>query len=533
MRAAALPAGAEHRSRPWLSPLDDFLPIDQVAAPPGPQFVAVGLIDLPDEQRQEPLVVDLDRGGSLLIAGPAGSGRSCALQTLAVTAARQRSCAELQLYLIDCASHGLDPLAALPHCGAALGDDPAPIGRLLQRLTEEVSRRRAEPNRRDLDAGPALLLLIDGWENLVTALDAYDSGESIEIVQTLLRDGPSARLTIAVSGGRSSLRHRALAGIGATYLLGAVSPDVAALVGLPAPPRPRGAAGTRAVAAPPPGRAIRVPDGSEVQFAFLGADAAATTGQQIIHQIAAGIDAADRERAGERPIRIRALPRRLERDRLDAGRRLRPGEIMIGVGGDAAEPIAIDLFAGDGRWLVAGPPGSGRSTLLAGALRQLHAAGIEVIVAARARSPLGEVAAGLGIAVLAPDAPAPDRPASDGRLAVLIDDIELFADAPIAGGLRVVARLHEPERRDGRTAVLVSGRSDDLANAYQGIAATIKRSRTGFLLRAAPADGALLTVQLPRTHTVSPVGRGVLVCEQPQIAQLARGRAALPVQIAL
>ena len=53
------------------------------------------------------------------------------------------------------------------------------------------------------------------------------------------------------------------------------------------------------------------------------------------------------------------------------------------------------------------------------------------------------------------------------------------------------------------------------------MAATIKRSRAGVLLRAVPADGALLTVQLPRTHAVSPVGRGVLVCEQPQIAQLA------------
>jgi S-DNA-T family DNA segregation ATPase FtsK/SpoIIIE len=533
MRAVPLPAGADQRSRPWLSPLDDLLSIDQLAAPPGPQLVAIGLIDLPDEQRQEPLVVDLDRGGSILIAGPAGSGRSLALQTLTAAAARRRSCAELQLFVVDCASHGLDPLAALPHCGAALSDDdPEPIARLLHRLTEEVSRRRAEPNPRDLEAGPALLLLIDGWENLVTALDDYDSGASIEILQTLLRDGPSARLTIAVTGGRASLRHRAVAGVGATYLLGAVSPDIAALVGLPAPARPRGAVSPRTTAPPPPGRAIRVPDGSEVQFAFLGADAGAATQQQVVGEIAAGTSAGAARTSGRR-IRIRPLPRRVQRDHLDAGRELQPGEVVLGVGGDAGEPIAVDLFAGDGRWLVAGPPGSGRSSLLAGALTQLHAAGIEVQVAAHPRSQLGEVAARLGIEALAPDGLAPDRPATDRRLAVLIDDVELFTDAAIADALRDLAQLHEPGRGDGSTAVLASGRSDDLANAYQGIAATIRRSRTGVLLRPAPADGALLAVQLPRTRAISPVGRGVLVCDQPQIVQLARGRAALPVQIAL
>jgi hypothetical protein len=53
------------------------------------------------------------------------------------------------------------------------------------------------------------------------------------------------------------------------------------------------------------------------------------------------------------------------------------------------------------------------------------------------------------------------------------------------------------------------------------------------LLRPVPADGALFAVQLPRIRATIPIGRGVLVAEQPQIVQLARGRPALPVQFAL
>ena len=48
------------------------------------------------------------------------------------------------------------------------------------------------------------------------------------------------------------------------------------------------------------------------------------------------------------------------------------GRLVLGVAGDCLEPISVDPFAGPARLLIAGPPRSGRSTLLRLLARQAH-----------------------------------------------------------------------------------------------------------------------------------------------------------------
>jgi S-DNA-T family DNA segregation ATPase FtsK/SpoIIIE len=72
-------------ARPWLDPLPAEIALHRV--PSSAQGLAVGLVDLPDLQRRDPLVIDPWQEGAVLVAGATASGRTHALTTIAAAAA--------------------------------------------------------------------------------------------------------------------------------------------------------------------------------------------------------------------------------------------------------------------------------------------------------------------------------------------------------------------------------------------------------------------------------------------------------------
>ena len=235
MRSAADATGLLRVSSPWLPPLPRTLHAGdlrglmapaELTAPlwPADRYVtAIGLVDLPDQQRQEPLTVDLQCGGSLLVTGPARSGRSSALTTLARMATQQLRASQLQIYVIDCAGGALAELGALPHCGAALTRlDTEAVARLISRLADEVRRRQRAPMTNTCD--PALLLLIDGWEGFVDSADAHEPGILVEAMHALLREASSARLTVAVTGANATANSRVGSSVTRTFTLSGAWP---------------------------------------------------------------------------------------------------------------------------------------------------------------------------------------------------------------------------------------------------------------------------------------------------------------------
>ena len=388
-------------------------------------------------------------------------------------------------------------LADRPHCGAMLSQhEPEAIGRLVSRLRDEVDRRQRSPAS-DLPAParPRLLLLIDGWENLVEALDAYEPGSIVDGLIWLLREAPSSQLTIALTAGTANLTSRVTASIQRTYRLGDTANRIA-------------------------GRATKIPGELQVQFAQPDS-------------VRPSADAEPDERpprsARTGPIYIRPLPERIDRRELVTTAATAPTGVLLGVAGDASDPIAIDLLGGDGRWLIAGPARSGRTTLLVSMLHQLTAAQVDVLIAAPARSPLSRAAYDLGTPAFDPASTAigPFLERDQGHRIVLVDDCAAFADQPLEARL-----LEFVSAGSGRIGFVVTARSDDPATGYRGIAAAVRRSGTGILLQPGPADGELLGVRLPRARSAPPVGRGVLVCDQATANALKRGRGAVPIQLA-
>ncbi|NUR82778.1 MAG: cell division protein FtsK, partial [Nonomuraea sp.] len=179
-----------------------------------------------------------------------------------------------------------------------------------------------------------------------------------------------------------------------------------------------------------------------------------------------------------------------------------------GVGGDALAPLGLDLLASGPGAVVAGPPRSGRSSVLLTIARSLIAYGTPVVAVVPRRSPLRDLEGAL--AVLDGNATGlGDLLDGRDRYVVIVDDAELInPDSPAGQCFDEVLRTG----RDGEHGLLLGGATGDLATAYRGFVAETRKSRTGFLLSVqSPADGDLFTIRLPRGAVGGPPGRGLLV----------------------
>jgi S-DNA-T family DNA segregation ATPase FtsK/SpoIIIE len=455
------------------------------------------------------------------------------LHTLAAGLAERFDVSDVHLYGLDGAGGSLAAMAALPHCGAVVGRDETSRGeRLLARLAAELERRqrllaygglgshqeqrRAAPIDERL---PWMVLLVDGWEGLVTAYESVDHGRPLDTLLRLVREGAAAGVRVVMTGDRASLTSRVGSAFRDRLVLRLADPADYALAGI----SPR-----QVPDAMPAGRALVWPAVQEAQLAVPDREA---TGAGQIRALAA-LTAAVRARqptphlhAGLLPLRVEALPARLEVDEVASAAKAAstgPGWALVGVGGDDLRPCGVDLDADGPAFVIAGPAGSGRTTALATMGRWLLGQGRRAVVITHRRSPLRALADDPGVlAVLGSD----DAAALDGHLAahpdlvVLVDDAETLHDTAVERPLLALLRADA----EGGAAVLLAGSAAEMSACFRGLTVEARRARTGLLLGAlAPVDGDLLGVRLPRSDSAPP-GRGVHVV---------RGRPA-PVQVAI
>ncbi|HEY0357278.1 MAG TPA: FtsK/SpoIIIE domain-containing protein [Mycobacteriales bacterium] len=520
VRAAADLAGLLPAPSPWLPPLPAVVGLDEVD-PDGalpPSAVPLGLTDRPGEQRRAPFGLDLAAGRHLLVAGGPRSGRTTALHTLAGAVARHHPPQDVHVYVLDCGGGHLRPVERLPHCGAVADRTDVDRGeRLLDRLAAEVRARRAflaehghasAAEQRSAGVGtplPWILLLLDSWEGFVQSYERVDHGRYVDAVVQLLREGPSAGLTAVLTGERTLLTSRAATLIRDRLILRPADPSDCALAGLPTRGLPTRALPTETG----PGRALLAEEAGavEVQLAVLGTDPSGAAQAAELARLAARSPTDRHEPNASRPLLIRALPPRIcLRDLAlpdsPAARLWTP----LGVGGDDAEPVGVDLTGGG--LLIAGPPGSGRTTALAAVASWATARGTTVVIVAPPRSPLTRCGHGT---VLAPaDGEALRRflgPDGGGPRMIVVDDAELLLDSPADSALAA----HLAGAEDPGTAIVAAGGTAELLATFRGLTIPLRRARLGVLLcPSGPLDGDLLGVRLRRGAPTLP-GRGVFV----------------------
>ncbi|NHN56463.1 FHA domain-containing protein [Calidifontibacter sp. DB0510] len=477
---------------PWLAPLPDLVhPTDLEGVPPrsvtGAERpgIPLALLDLPDDQVRAALHWTPETDGHLAIVGGPRSGRTSALLTIAAGSATH----DVHLYAID-ASGALGALAQLPLCGAVVdATDIGRAGRVVSWLGEQIRCRQVEFARIgvstwvELDDAhrarwPRIALLIDGWEAFSEASDELTQGRLGDEVLALLRTAPAAGLYAVLTGGRALTSGRLAASIRATTVLSAEESDLM-MVGLRQDQLPEHM---------PPGRAVVLPNAEECQWISLG-----TTGAER----SAALGAIARNcAAASQPRRFASLPDHVALSELTA-----PADmLLLGIAGEDPAPMGFD--ATEPSAVIAGPPGSGRTSVL---LTLAHGAG---------ERPVAWVAPGAsagipdGVMLLPPDDEAAvERWCQEHPNGlVLVDDLDQLFGCPAEDPLLD----HLAASRMTGGAVIAAGTSAELATAFRGLAADLKRRRTGVILSPGRHDGEIFGIQLPPQERGGP-GRGLLV----------------------
>ncbi|MFI7123873.1 type VII secretion protein EccCa [Amycolatopsis sp. NPDC049868] len=218
----------------WLPPLKKPSTLDQLLPPivdhaefgprpvgeltTGTLVVPVGLIDVPAQQRREPLIADLSgSNGNVAVVGAPQSGKSTLLRTLISALALTHTAEEVQFYCLDFGGT-LSSLAKLPHVGSIANRlDRDRVTRTVLEVCNLMARReslfaghnidsmasyrRARANGEFADADPYgdVFLVVDGWYTI-----RQDFDELEDRFTELAARGLSFGIHLVVASGRWS-----------------------------------------------------------------------------------------------------------------------------------------------------------------------------------------------------------------------------------------------------------------------------------------------------------------------------------------
>ena len=409
---------------------------------------------------------------------------------------------------------GLADYAGLPHCGAVFSAaEPDRIRRFVGWLTAETERRtmsRFTPGGRD---NPVIVVVVDGWEQFESranpALAEVSLGPALRAVMAV---GAPLGMHIVPVGGQDLLTGKVPALCNQRLLLHFPNEDIRRAQlrgGMTLPP---------SVA----GRAIDGATGHHVQVCEPDASAA-----DVVAKAAAWQESADLDPA-RLPRPFPSLPAKITVGELTFPEPL-PSRLWVplGVGGPDITTIGADFFGGDPHlMLIAGPPGTGRSTAIATLGRLLSWNGIDVLAIAPPQSPLADMLANeenvtMLTAMSIEDAALREAAAPFGerRYAVLLDDADkITIQATKQGFNDAPTLLDEIIRPDalGRRALIMAGDATPILSgsrrSLQKVTSEIMMSGTRLLLNPAKrADARDFKLSLePDQYFSGLPGRGYL-----------------------
>lgn len=511
VQRAAREAQIPEPRKPWLPVLADSYDYSKLPSKRTDDELVLGVTDDARQQAQPTVSYFPDRDGNVAIIGTGGSGKSTALRTIAVASAVTVRGGPVHVYGLDFAGGGLQMLESLPHVGSIVaGDDEERVARLLRWLRDLVDQRAvrySEARAGDIveyrriakqPQEPRVLLLLDGMGAFREAYETSASSAFFSVFSQIATDGRQVGVHVIVTGDRAGAIPPSLSSsIQRRVVLRMASGDDYSTLNV---------AGDILNSASPPGRGIL--DELETQIAVLGGDANVAVQAREIDKLAAAMTKAGVEPApsierlkdlvplGELPIEIEGRP-------------------VIGLADDNLGPIATEVT---GPFLIAGPPGSGRTTALAtiaSALRRSKSSTELVLISPRRSSlaalPLWNRSAddpdavqGLVSALLA-EVTAPK--AKPGSVALFIENITDFVDSDIE--LELESLLKAAIKLEH--FVVAEAETSSWSGAYS-FGKPMKSGRRGLILQPDDGDEDLLKASFGRIRRGTyPPGRGFLV----------------------
>lgn len=506
--------------RPWLPELSAVYDLQGVASTVG-DGLAFGVSDHPERQSQEAAVYQPDVDGNLLILGTAGSGKSTALRTIALSASILADRELSHIYGIDFGGRAIAMLADLPTVGSIIdGADEERITRLLtwlRDLIEERSARFAEVSAASLrefrermpgHPVPRIILIIDEAVGFRNASETPSTYRLWDLLLLIARGGRSVGVHVIATAGRSSGLSELLSAMPARLILRLASPDEYHLMN---ERRPLSVTSL-------PGRALY--RSKVTQIAVLGGDSDMLVQASSVARHAAVL----RELNIQSAHPIGRLPAYIELAELPATVAGRP---TLGISGETLSPLG---FEPSGGFVVSGPPGSGRSTAIRAMRSSLERLGRPITChLISGRRITHDPAMGWDSEVFIGVSDIGERLEKLHTL-IELDPADCLVVIVVAEAGSIIASRYESDVDRLLRACRTSGHffvfeaeSNVMMSSF-GLVGLAKDDRAGLILQPDWSDGpSLLRTNLPRTNRADfPQGRGFLV---------ARGHASL-IQVA-
>lgn len=497
--------------RPWLDELAPIFDLTKLSQRTDTELV-LGVTDRPEEQRQDAIYFRPDTDGSIAIYGTGGSGKSVALRTLAAAAGITPRGGPVSVYGLDYASGGLKALDGMPHVGSIVGgDDPERVVRLLRMLRDLLDDRasryaaassasitdyRREANRPDEER---LLLLVDGFPAFRQEFETTTARAPwYQVFQQIVSEGRQLGMHVALSADRpGSVPTSISSGIQRKVVLRLADDSSYSLLDVPS---------DILTSKSPPGRAIV--DGLETQIAIVGG------AQNLVDQARAlGLLGESIAKSGRKPaMPVGTLPREYSitelPDSID-------GLPVLGISDDDLGPIAYEP---SGAFLLAGPPGSGRSNALVSLVMGLRKASpsVRTYYLGNPRSEAASFEGWGASAIRLEDvvelasmlSTEVSETEPETKICVVIESISEFLSSPADAAL--VELIKAIKRTDH--FLIAESESSSWGSSWP-LLAEVKAARRGFLLQPDHLEGeTLLKTALPRgSRSDFPIGRGFYV----------------------
>jgi S-DNA-T family DNA segregation ATPase FtsK/SpoIIIE len=511
IRSAAKVAVLPEPRKPWLPELAQVYDFSKLPNKRTDSELVLGVVDDAASQAQPTVSYFPDRDGNMAVIGTGGSGKSTALRTIAVSSAITMRGGPVQVYGLDFGAGGLQMLDSLPHVGAIVsGDDEERVARLLRWLRDLVDDRAvrfAEARAgniveyRKIAKRPdeaRVILLLDGMGAFREAYESNITAPWFSVFSQIAIDGRQVGVHVIVSGDRpGSIPTSLSSSIQRRLVLRLANLDDYGMLGVDA---------DVLTATSPSGRGIL--DGQEAQIAVLGGDGNVAVQARQIEALAQSMIKAAVAVAPP----VERLGDYLPLANLDS----RGTGVVVGIADDNLQSVQIEPI---GSFVIAGPPGSGRSTALgtiAQSLKVKHPATDLYLLSPRRSS-----FARRGIWTQAADSPEKVEKAvqelaklvdggglKPGTVALFLENLADFSGSPVEYELeRVVKALLKQEQ-----FVVAETETSTWSQAY-AIGQPLRAGRKGLLVQPDEGDGDMLLntgVGRIRRGTFPP-GRGFLI----------------------